>query len=389
MPVLADMQRGAAMMPKRQILRSRIPPGGHIASTRNRLFSTGRTNFDMQKALLYTALGPGHLSVENKTIPDPDASDILVKLHAVGINPVDWKIPAFGLFFKKFPVILGTCSAGVVQRVGSSVTNYKAGDRVFYQGSLGQWDRAAFQQYALVADDLVSKIPTNLSFEEAATIPSTSVTALVALFDSSGLQLQAPFDGATPPPPKSPKIFIPGASSSVGQFAIQFARLAGLSEIVVTASPRHTEYLKSLGATHVFDRFTEPKKLEEDIRKVIGDDLIYAFDPISVAETQALSWSLLSDRLPGALITTQSPIGKDKAPKKPEGTRWNIIQGSPSKREVTVPYWRNVRRWAEEGKIRPNNVALIAGGLNGIPKALDILQKGVSAEKLVVKPVDT
>ena len=110
-----------------------------------------------QQKALFLQSKQGEFSLGTRDVPKPGAGDILVKNEAVGLNPVDWKIQAFGLFAEKYPAILGLDATGTVEAVGEGVTAFKKGDHVIYQGFLDN-DRANFQQYTLISESLAAKV---------------------------------------------------------------------------------------------------------------------------------------------------------------------------------------------------------------------------------------
>ena len=124
-----------------------------------------------QKALLLLEK-QGSYAVRDIDIPKPGPGELLVEIKATGLNPVDWKIQAFGLFAEQYPAIIGLDATGTVEAIGSAVTAFKKGDGVIYQGILYN-DRATYQQYTLIDAGLVAKVRrhvmapnvrTNLSF---------------------------------------------------------------------------------------------------------------------------------------------------------------------------------------------------------------------------------
>ena len=99
----------------------------------------------------------GDYAVRDIPTPKPGPGELLVEVKATGLNPVDWKIQAFGLFAEKYPAILGLDATGTVEAVGEGVTAFKKGDHVIYQGFLDN-DRANFQQYTLISESLAAKV---------------------------------------------------------------------------------------------------------------------------------------------------------------------------------------------------------------------------------------
>jgi NADPH:quinone reductase-like Zn-dependent oxidoreductase len=199
------------------------------------------------KAIVHRCYGaPEVLKLEDIEKPTPADNEVLVKVHAASVNPLDWH------YMRGKPYImrmssgfgapenprLGVDFAGTVEAVGSGVTRFKPGDEVF------GGKRGAFAEYVRVPEDqsLVLK-PANLSFEQAATGPIAATTALQALRDKGRLQ-------------PGQKVLINGASGGVGTFAVQIAKAMG-AEVTGVCSTRNVELVRSLGADHVVDYTVE------------------------------------------------------------------------------------------------------------------------------------
>ncbi|KDQ10912.1 hypothetical protein BOTBODRAFT_68359 [Botryobasidium botryosum FD-172 SS1] len=318
--------------------------------------------------------------------PVPTPNELLIKVISAAINPVDAEIRFKGGWIHEYPNVLGNDIAGVVERVGSAVTQFQAGDRVFFQGTFDDPNRNGFQEYCIVPAKFAARIPANILEDEACTIPVALMAGIVGLFHFTGLGIPPPLHGPTAP---TDMILIMGGPSQLGQRAIQLARIAGFRCILTTSSLRHVPLLKRLGATHIFDR--SASDLEAQIRAVVHDDLVYAYDAISMPDTQALAYSLLSDTHPGKLaVVLEAPEDRTGIPTKPEGTEWNVIYGSIDLwPELGVPMWSRLSTWLETGAITPAKVTLLEGGLNDVARGLKMLWNGeVSAEKLVVRPWD-
>ncbi|GAB3251965.1 zinc-binding alcohol dehydrogenase family protein [Chitinimonas naiadis] len=176
--------------------------------------------------------------------PVPGAHDLLVKVEAVSINPVDYKIRGGVTPPAGQAKVLGWDAAGVVQAVGSAVTEFKVGDEVYYAGAL---DRPGANSELHVVDErLVGRKPASLSFAEAAALPLTSITAWELLFERLGV----PYGDKNH---KGSLLVINGAGG-VGSILIQLARrLTGLTVIATASRPASVEWVKSMGAHHVID----------------------------------------------------------------------------------------------------------------------------------------
>jgi NADPH:quinone reductase-like Zn-dependent oxidoreductase len=202
----------------------------------------------------------------NKPIIKED--ELLIKIAAAGVNPVDWKAVLNGYF--PMPLISGSDIAGTVEAVGSEVKNFKPGDEII--GSLEWQKQSAFAEYAATKEQYITHKPKNLSLNESAAIPLASLTAWQALFDH--LKLEA-----------GQKIIIHAAAGGVGLFALQFAKWKG-AYVIATASERNIDFLKSIGADEVID-YTKYKLTE----KVNNADAV--LDSIATTEVQAESFNAL------------------------------------------------------------------------------------------------
>ena len=197
------------------------------------------------RALLLTRYG-GPEVAELRTVPRPvaGAGELLVRVHAAGLNPVDFKTREGKLkVIQRYslPAVMGNELAGTVEAVGAGVTRFSVGDRVFARvpkGSMG-----AFAEYSVLPEAVVAAMPATLDFETAAGVPLAGLTALQALRDELHLK------------PGS-RVFIPGGAGGVGTFAIQIAKWLG-AEVTTTASPRGRDLVERLGADVVVDYTTQ------------------------------------------------------------------------------------------------------------------------------------
>ncbi|KAI0760997.1 GroES-like protein [Trametes elegans] len=343
-----------------------------------------------QKALFLQAKH-GDFVVGTRPVPKPGPGELLVKNEASGLNPVDWKIQAIGIFIEKYPAILGEEAAGVVVAVGDGVAKWKVGDKVVYAGAFED-DRAAFQEYTLIHSDLVAQLPDSLTFDQGAALPIAIDTAAIALYhETGGPQFTAPWLEGGKNKYAGKPIVIAGGASVVGSSAIQFARLSGFSPIITTASLKNTELLKSFGATHVLDRNLSADALRAEVLKIAGGPVSVVFDTISVPETQQAVWELLAPD--GKLVTVlQAALTEDQ--KKNAGKR-TIVQARgivniPPNVEFGKALNTKLPGLLESGQLKPLRAEVLPGGLGGITAGLDRLKKNqVSGTKLVVHPAET
>jgi len=179
--------------------------------------------------------------------PDPGPRDLLVKVEAVSVNPVDTK-QRLGGDPQGGPRILGFDAAGTVEAVGADVTLFKAGDAVYYAGTVNR--PGTNSEFHLVDERIVGRKPASLDFPEAAAMPLTSITAYELLFERIGVARGAGIDTRS--------LLVIGGAGGVGSMAIQLARaLTGLTVIATASRPESEKWCRDLGAHHIVNH-TEP-----------------------------------------------------------------------------------------------------------------------------------
>ncbi|KAI0667956.1 GroES-like protein [Trametes maxima] len=337
----------------------------------------------------------GAFSVQQTEVPRPGPDDLLVRVEAAGLIPLDWKIQAFGLLIEEYPATLGTDGAGVVVSVGTNVSDFKVGDRVAVANVLGSSASGTYQQYAVSSAALATKLPDSLSFDEAATFPGNLHTAAVTLYnkhkDATSFKLIAPWEAGGRNVYANQPIVVLGGATSVGQYVIQFLKLSGFSPIITTASPRNEALVKSLGATHVFDRSLPTATLSAEILKLAGGPLPFVYDTVSVQDTQNLAYDLVA---PGGHILLLLPETVDAA-KKANGKEVKFIMSSPwlafpYNFEFGKAFVKEFEKLLADGTFKPNTPEVLPGGLNAVVGGLERLKaNAVSAKKLIVHPQET
>lgn len=191
----------------------------------------------MKVILMHVTGGPQILDATEREIPSLSApTDLLVRLKAAGVNPVDTKIRARGVFVPEgLPAVLGCDGAGVVEAVGEGVSRFEPGDEVWFcHGGLGG-PEGNYAEYALVDEDIAQPKPGSLDFAHAAAAPLVLITAWEALYDRAKLAADK-------------TVLIHAGAGGVGHVAIQLARLAGARVCTTVSNPQKAEFVQSLGA---------------------------------------------------------------------------------------------------------------------------------------------
>ncbi len=205
----------------------------------------------MKAVGLYKYLPIGHaeslLDVEIET-PSPKDRELLVRVHAVGVNPVDTKMRAPQDKVEESPRILGWDAAGIVEAVGPNVELFSPGDEVFYAGSFVQ--PGCNSELHTVDERIVGNKPQKLNFAEAAALPLTSITAWEALFDRLGIDSS----GAD----SNKQLLIIGGAGGVGSIAAQFAKQVAKLTVTSTASrPESRKWCKELSVDHIINHYLD------------------------------------------------------------------------------------------------------------------------------------
>jgi NADPH:quinone reductase-like Zn-dependent oxidoreductase len=200
------------------------------------------------KAVVITQYGPPTevLQLREVATPEPAEDEVLIRLYASSVNPLDgftirgplFFFPKLGRFLTPKHKIAGADFAGRVESVGRDIKRFRPGDEVFGASFSGK-GLGGFAEYACAREDSLASKPSNLSFEEAAAVPVAAITALQGLRDQGQIQ-------------RGQKVLIDGASGGVGTFAVQIAKSFG-AEVTAVCSPRNVDRAREIGADHVID----------------------------------------------------------------------------------------------------------------------------------------
>ncbi|KAI9507332.1 GroES-like protein [Russula earlei] len=329
-----------------------------------------------EQQVLWLSEKGGPFQIAYREIPRPGPGFVLVKIESCALNPVDEVSQRVGLFVDKYPHIAGNDGSGTVEEP-------KKGDRVFFQAEFKD-HRGTFQQYVLVDVPLIAKIPDNLTFDQASTIPLGFTTAAIGLYekkrDRGGAGLVAPWLEGGRGKYAGQAIYIPGGASSVGQYAIQLAKLSGFNPIITTASAKNEAYCREAGATHVIDYRTTPyTSVPAVVKEIAKGPVGVIYDPISTPESQKADWEILGPD--GSLVLTL-PFAIDEA----KGSRWVVLTfGSVRQPGLSEALGREMYAalpgLLADGSIKPNK---------GYRPDLQRLAGGkVSGGKLVARPGET
>jgi NADPH:quinone reductase-like Zn-dependent oxidoreductase len=237
--------------------------------------------------------GPDVLELEDTQKPQPKADEVLIKVYASSVNPVDHKIiagEAQEKFPTKFPLTIGWDVSGVIEQVGHEVRGFIAGDEVY--GRPFPTQNGAFAEYVVIKADEIALKPKSVDHLQAAAVPLAGLTAWQGLFKFGHLE-------------KGQKVLIHGASGGVGSFAIQFANWKGAT-VIGTASADNLAFIKQLGVTEAIDY--DNQRFEDEV-----SDIDLVLDLIG-GEIQQRSLAVIREG--GRLVTTVMPQFKDEAREK-------------------------------------------------------------------------
>ncbi|KAM3066883.1 HIR complex subunit [Clarireedia jacksonii] len=350
----------------------------------------------MKEAIVGTDL---KVTIRDVPIPKPAASQVLIKVVYSGSNPKDWKVPVW----MNNAHNSGDDIAGIVEKVGDDVYEFKKGDRVAAFHEM-RTPHGSFAEYAIAPASTTFHIPKTTTFEEAATIPLAAMTAAVGLYMRLGLPV--PWVATKDPTP----LIVYGASSAVGSFAIKLAQASNIHPIIAVAG-RGKAYVKKLinkekGDAVIDYRIGDDAVVEgiKDALKLTGaSEVQYAFDAVSEHNSYQNICKVLSNNgkitlvLPGKKyeeippsitqsLTLVGDVHSDVAPGS-EKLKAGIKLGG---KEFGYVFFRLFSKGLKEGWFTAHPYEVVPGGLNGVQTALDNLKNGVnSATKYIFKIEDT
>jgi NADPH:quinone reductase-like Zn-dependent oxidoreductase len=285
--------------------------------------SASATSQTMKAIRIHNYGGPEVLHYEDAPRPQPQAGEVLVRVHAAGVNPIDWKVREGhmkDLLPHKFPLILGWDVSGTVEEVGLGVSRFKIGDEVY---SLPDPTRnGAYADYIVVREPELARKPNSLHHICAAAIPLAALTAWQSLFDTARLQ-------------PGQRVLIHAGSGGVGHLAVQLAKWKG-AYVFATASTKNQDLLRELDVDEPID-YTQ-QRFEDIARKI---DIV--LDTLG-GETQERSWSVLKKG--GVLVSLVQPPSEEKA--KELGVRAAIIGVQPNGAQLA-----EIAKIIEAGKLAP------------------------------------
>jgi NADPH2:quinone reductase len=304
--------------------------------------------------------GPDVFELRDVPKPVPGIGEVLVRVIASGANPVDAKLRANGSWAGLTPpVILGYDVAGVVEQVGPGVTEFKAGDEVYYTPEIYGNPAGSYAEYNVARASIVAPKPRNLSFLEAAAVPLAGGTAWEALVRRLEIRV-----GET--------VLIHGGAGGVGSFAVQITRAAG-ARVLATAGPSNQETLPQLGADLAINYRSEDPS-EVALRDTGGKGVDAVFDTVG---GDLVARSLRATRLLGRLATILAPEA-DLAPLYRRNLTLHGVYLTRERRRL-----EEMTRLIERGQMRPLIDQVLP--LEQVRKAHERLDSGHGRGKIVLR----
>ena len=321
------------------------------------IHSTSRVNSNLMNAIrIHNYGGPEVLLYEQAPRPRLKKGEVLIRVHAAGVNPLDRKVRAGELkeiIQHKLPLILGWDVSGVVEKVGVGVSRFKRGDEVFAMAD--PMANGAYAEYIVVNESLIAPKPKSLHHVYAAAVPLAALAAWNALIETAKLR-------------SGQRVLIHGGSGGVGHFAVQLAKWKG-AYVLATASTKNQELLLKLGVDETIDYTTQ--KFEDLVHKV---DIV--LDTIG-GQTQERSWGVLNKR--GVLISLVQPPPEEKA--EQFGVRGMMCSVQPDGAQLT-----KIAKLIDSAKLRPTIDRILP--LSEARRAHELSQNGHLHGKIVLRVKD-
>ena len=306
----------------------------------------------MKAARIHAYGDASQIKIEDAPLPTLNDDDVLIRVVATSVNPVDWKIRKGylkSMIPYEMPLTMGWDVSGIVEQTGPAVTKFKPGDAVYSRPDIRR--NGAYAEYVAVRESEIAFKPATISHVEAASLPLVSITAWESLFTTANLTA-------------GQKVLIHAGAGGVGSIAIQLAKAKG-AHVTATASAAKSALVKSLGADDVIDYRAQDFS-------TLARDMDVAFDTVG-GETQEKSWGTLKPG--GMLVSITDRPSEDRA--KADGKRAAFVFIEPS-----APILTDLAQMVDLGQVRP----LIGAeyGLNDTAKAQEASETGRATGKIVI-----
>src|SRR5436853_4675567 len=315
--------------------------------------SASATSQTMKAIRIHSDGGPEVLQYEDALRPKPQAGEVLVRVLAAGVNPIDRRVREGHMkdfWPHKFPLILGWDLSGVVEELGRGASRFKIGDEVY---SVPDPTRnGAYADYIVICESELALKPKSLHHIRAAAVPLAALTAWQSLFDTAQLQ-------------PDQRVLIHAGSGGVGHFAVQLAKWKG-AYVFATASTKNQDLLRKLGVDEPID-YTQ-QRFEDVARKI---DIV--LDTLG-GETQERSWSVLKKG--GNLVSLVQPPSEEKA--KELGVRAALLGARPSGAQLA-----EIAKIIDSGKLAPIFDRILP--LSEARRAHELSQSGHTQGKIALR----
>lgn len=312
----------------------------------------------MRAVRIYQFGGPAMLCYEDAPRPTPGKAEVLVQVHAAGVNPADWQTRSGGgaarYVRNSLPAIMGWDLSGVIESVDREVTGYHPGDAVFGFVRFPK-EGGAYADYAACPAKEIAAKPRSLSHIEAAAMPLVSLTAWQALFEIAKLS-------------KGQSVLIHAAAGGVGHIAVQLAKWTG-AYVIGTASERHKAFLREIGVDEIVNYQTT--SFEDKV-----GDLDAVLDPLG-GEIRQRSWATLR---PGGILVSLKRIPQEEIAAHP-GVRGQYMLAKPDGMQLT-----HIARLVDEGYVKPHIAAVFP--LSEARKAHELSEEGHTRGKIVLQVIE-
>jgi len=318
------------------------------------------------KAVAHTGKDISSLVDIELPVPSPSGRDLLVRVEAVSVNPVDTKRR---MVETKEPKVLGWDAAGTVEKAGSEVSLFKPGDAVYYAGDVTR--PGSNSEFHLVDERIVGRKPKSLDFAQAAAIPLTAITAWESYFDRLKVK-------------ENKSILIIGGAGGVGSIGIQIAKLARLKVIATASRPETIAWVKELGADEIVDH---RKDLVSQIKKPV--------DYIAVYNDLDMHWPAIGELIAPqggivSIVGNLKPLPMDAVRAKSASLCWELMFTRPRFKTPDMieqhKLLNQVADWLDAGKLRGTlKQTLTPINAANLRKAHAQLESGTTIGKLVLK----